>query len=436
MGVTALGHNPAFFAASPLIWDAQLLSGGTFVETDYVFIHHSNVSHLLTTSKSIERFIPEVHLQMSDQHLYYQFVEGQKPMRHNVNAFAGTPAFATRINHKWSAGFYVKMRQAFSVENQDPELSLPILEAWQIPTTKNIAPTNAVGMVWSEYALNIAHTTKISGKSLSIGLNTKLLVGHQGLYVHSPDHLNITKLYDHFMAGEANVEYAFTYLDEEFNLNANGLGLGIDIGVVFSEQDGDHPWRLSAAITDLGAVNFTKHGERHYIRTETNAIIPEPTFDNVNNIREFAAALSNSIYNNPSATLQGNDFGILTPAGFNFNFDMQIANNVFFNGSAVRKFVVNPRQLHKENYLATSIRYETPFLEIGLPLVLYQNNDFRPGAWVRVGPVTIGSDHVGSLFFKQKQLSGSDIYFAIKLNNFNLKSRDKNRNNPEDCFWQ
>ena len=84
----------------------------------------------------------------------------------------------------------------------------------------------------------------------------------------------------------------------------------------------------------------------------------------------------------------------------------------------------------------TSIRYETSFFEFGLPATLYNDKDLRLGAWVRIGPIVLGSDNIAPIFIEQNQLSGADIYFAIRINDLTMDFKSKQKNSTKErCYW-
>ena len=113
-----------------------------------------------------------------------------------------------------------------------------------------------------------------------------------------------------------------------------------------------------------------------------------------------------------------------------------LTKHVFANLHLSRRFIISPKQIEKENIVVTSIRYETRFFELGLPFTLYNDNDLRLGLWVRIGPIIIGSDNFAPIFIEQNQLSGADIYFAIRINNLNTNLKNnKNRSQKERCYW-
>jgi hypothetical protein len=45
----------------------------------------------------------------------------------------------------------------------------------------------------------------------------------------------------------------------------------------------------------------------------------------------------------------------------------------------------------------------------------------------------MGSDHITSWFIPQRQLTGTDVYFALRLNS--LFFNNKAAKTPDECYW-
>lgn len=437
-GTNGLGYNPSSFNASKLRWDFTLISGGTFAETDYIFIQNTSLVKLMTTAKPLVNFNTENKGSGSNE-IYYQFNDAKRNMQNSNNAFVGSPAYTKKLNRNISVGFYAKVRQALSANQIDQQLSEPSLTRWQIADVKNLKPTRTTGMVWSEYAANFAYGFKNGSKIYSYGINAKVLVGNQAIFINSPNTATLTKLDSSLGVDASALEYGFTYVDENFNIKNNGNGFGVDIGLTIQDKnylDEINTWKLSLAVSDLGFVNFKWNSEYHKINTTQFNTIPDSTFAQTTSIREFSRELSNVLTSNPNATNKGPRFTIYTPTAINFSLDYHLAKNLFANLHLSRRFIHNPRQIEKENVIVTSIRYETRFLEFGLPATLYNDKDLRLGAWIRIGPVVIGSDNFAPIFIEQNQLSGADIYFALRINDLSLDFKSKQKNSTKErCYW-
>lgn len=437
-GTTGLGYNPSSFQASPLKWDFTILSGGVFVETDYIFLKNTSLLEILNTNKPFVNFDEEGSGNSSD-FIYYQFRDAQRNMANSISAFAGSPTFATRINKNFSIGFYAKLREAFSANHLDPQLSEPSISDWLVNEPRTIQPSRLTAMLWSEYALNLAYGHTRGDKIFSYGINAKFLMGHQAMFINSPNPLDLTKLSDDMETAPTEVQYGFTYFDEQFNLNNNGQGLGVDIGFTIQDKkyfDETGTWKFAMAVADLGFVNFKNNSESHKISTDQVTTIPNNSFEQANSLREFSRELSNAVTGDPNTTFQGSRFTIFTPAALNLSVDYHLAKYLFANLNVSRRIVLNPKELQKENIAVTSLRYETRFIGFGVPLTLYNDRDLRAGAWVRIGPLVIGSDNLAPWFIKQDQLSGADVYFALRINNWNTSLKNMFRNDRvEQCYW-
>ena len=437
-GTTGLGYNPSSFQAGSLKWDVTVLSGGAFAETDYIYLKNTSLLEVLNTDKPFVNF-DEEGINNSANFIYYQFRDATRDMTNSISVFAGSPAFSTRLNRHFSVGIYAKLSQGFSANHLDKQLSEPSISEWMVNETKAIQPTRLTAMLWSEYALNLAYGHSKGDKVYSYGINAKFLIGNQALFINSPNTLDLTKLSDDMQVPPAELQYGFTYFDEEFNLNANGTGFGLDFG--FTIQDKEYlketgTWKVAAAIADLGFVNFKNNSEQHKISTDQITNIPSGTFEQSNSLREFSRDLSTALTGDPNTTYESSRFTIFTPAALNLSLDYHLSKFLFANLNVSRRFMIHPNQLQKENIAVTSIRYETRFLEVGIPLTLYNDRDLRAGAWLRIGPLVVGSDNIAPWFVEQNQLSGTDFYFALRINNWNTSLKNMFRNDRvEQCYW-
>ena len=64
-------------------------------------------------------------------------------------------------------------------------------------------------------------------------------------------------------------------------------------------------------------------------------------------------------------------------------------------------------------------RFEHRWFGASLPVVIYNYEKFRLGVAVRLAYLTIGTDHLVSLF-KSNEFTGTSFYVALKFNPFNI----------------
>ncbi len=437
-GTAGLSANPAAFQASPYQWDVTLLSGGTFVENDYLQIENTSVFNLIFKDIALVDGTFDEGLATSENQKIYRFIDATKPMHNAVNSFAGAPAFAKRLNKKWSFGFYAKARLAFNANFVHPMWSYPQLNDWDYGQTKTSDPIWVTGMMWTEFALNVATTKTINGLNVSMGVNAKYLMGNDGLYAFVPNATDITLYPQDYEVDAQIAHYGFTNLDEGFSFARKGNGLGADIGIIIENKTNENErgkWRTSISIIDIGWVTFNNNAQNHTTTATNNSQLNRASLNTITSLNEFAQTISSEVMGSPTASLVGNRFTILTPTALLVGIDYKMSKNLYAQFEISRHLILHPQQLQRDNYITISSRYQTSWFEFGVPLILYNDVDLRAGLWLRMGPLTVGSDNFTTLFIPQQRLTGTDIYFALRINDFTFAKNRNKKNSPEDCYW-
>ena len=116
-------------------------------------------------------------------------------------------------------------------------------------------------------------------------------------------------------------------------------------------------------------------------------------------------------------------------------FDAPIAKNLYVSGTAVVGMRFKGNAVERSDLLAVTPRYENRWFEFGIPVSIYRWKDIRMGTYVRLGPLTIGTETLNSWLIPG-QLEGSDIYFALKINSgmFNKASNDRKDMKGTGCY--
>ena len=112
------------------------------------------------------------------------------------------------------------------------------------------------------------------------------------------------------------------------------------------------------------------------------------------------------------------------PSAFSVQVERSLGKGFFLNATAVKRINTGKNGVRRENMWAVTPRFENRLFEFMMPFVVYERNDPRLGAAMRIGFLTIGSDNLGSIIRKQN-FSGSDVYVAIKVNPTYLKRTKK-----------
>ena len=435
-GATGLTKNPASFQLSTMAWDFVLVSGGAFVENEYAYIRNATIPEVLFSNYDLVQAGEGTNLNTGA--LEYDFFDANKPMDNSVNAFAGYPSFVGRINRTLSVGLFSKTRVAFAGNQIDPFWSYPKLDQWPYGETRVADPIWVGAMAWSEIGINVAKGLKVGGNPLAVGLNAKYLVGHESVYGFVPNKTEVTLYQPHYLANTQEAYFGFTDFENSLlEPPVKGAGLGIDLGVVYAikGEGNETKWQLSFSIVDLGMIRFTE-AEHHHVTADNVSVLRRPVLAQIQSLSDFAAVVSNEVMGSPTASRIGSAYNLLTPAGVVAGAEFRATDHFILEAETGRRLVLSPRQIYRENYVAVSGRFETKWFEYGLPIVLYNDSQLRLGSWIRIGPLVIGSDHIGTWFVKQAQLTGADVYFAVRLNEFTFSSKNNNkRHDPEDCYW-
>lgn len=446
-GINGVQLNPTAFAYSPLKWDLNIVSGGVFAYSDYMYVENTHLINLLGHNGPILFRSRSQDAQVADDPnaLYYQYFDASRDMDNSFNAFVGLPSISFRIN-SWSFGVFANVRTAMSANHLDPDLDNRSLDQWPDSVTKIIDPFTMSGMVWSEIGVNVAAPLVKNRKgSLFLGGNIKYLMGYEGFYFNNKNRTAVMEVGDSLYLNGGPFEYGVatgqSTSGDGYNFQQNGSGLSVDIGATYirKTQDGrPYHWRLGVSLLDIGYIRFNKNAQAHVLTEGTAYDIYKPAIDG-DNIDAITSATSLEALNDATQSLRANEFSLLTPMALSIQFDYAINSNFFVNAVMNRRLSVVDKMVDRENFWSVSPRYENRWFEIGMPVVLHEDRNLRIGTFIRLAYLTIGSDHVNSLFIKQERFHGSDFYFALKFNPFDL---GKNRSSGgrggtsfEKCYF-
>lgn len=440
-GVNGLLQNPAFSKSSFLSWDLNLVAGGFFVHNGYQYVENTNLIHSLINRDKLtfNSTNPELIANQVSDPLYFNFFDPISSIDIAFNAFLTGPSLSLRFK-KFSAGIYFNNRFAFGGNNIDSDLSEPSLGKWNPFEQKEFDPMDAAGMAWSEFGLNFSfNIEKRRDRIISLGVNLKYNLGYDGFYLKNSNSATVLALSDTVqLASGGPVEYGFATGmardNSSYDFGIRGKGFGLDIGTTIILKSADsRPYRLKfgVAILDLGYVKFTDNAEFHLIPASTDIEIDYFDLLETLTIEKLVSKASEQALGDPTASKVGSEFNILTPLALNLTLDYSISKYWYWGSLLTRRMDITSNTIERENILMTSLRFENQTYEVGANFTLFNDIDPRMGAWIRMGPFTIGSDNIGSIFIKQTQLTGTDIYFAFKINRYKKKYRE---NDPlENC---
>jgi len=443
-GVNALSLNPASGAHFALSWDLNLVGAGLFMEQNYLFASPTNVPHLIENSDDIG-FAPDMETFPATPvpSILVDFYDDNKERFFSSYTEVLGPSLLININETHAIGFQTKLRSAVGGFNIDNDLSYYKYQDISLGNPLEIEPFAITGMVWQEYALSYSYAQDFGLTRASFGGSLKLMKAYESFFLNVSQPILSTKIMDDSLAlADFDVSMGFTTASQNLGAFANeftGQGFGLDIGMSFiiDPDEGDYFAKFGVAILDIGKVNFDRQSEKYRLQTTNATSLSASDFDGVNTKEEAFSQLSTAITGDSLAAKQPAGYSLWAPTALSVQGGIQFQKNLYIGGSWIQRIPFSPLSVKRNNTLAVAPRFETRWFSLGVPMVLYNWQDFRLGTSMRIGFLTIGSDNLGG-FVGKKALTGMDFYFSLKANPFTLNflggSGDRRKGKSVKCY--
>jgi len=237
-----------------------------------------------------------------------------------------------------------------------------------------------------------------------------------------------------------NFDYGFAFQNTSKGQNLytpRAFGLGVDLGIIYVRKKHPSPqrvkkkcpniygwyrefqtyrWRAGASITDIGGLYFfnqsysrqTGNYNRDWRRFDTLFVVGPFTFDN---------ALRNTEHFGPTATVnESGSFFMMHPTMINLQFDAFLKPNLFLNlqlSQRVPPFLA--ASVLRANIATMSLRYETQFFELSVPVSVVEYSYPYVGMSARLGWFFFGTNSLPE-WLGMRTIKGFDIYAGIKMN--------------------
>ena len=306
-----------------------------------------------------------------------------------------------------------------------------------VPVTSNglllqASTFTEIQLAWSWRFLN-----KVN-RSASIGVVLKPIIGYQGFHGQFDELTYTVTNTDTFRLNRFAGNYANSGASPYFS----GLrGVGVDLGFVYVSVNPDGPDELRRQRTRISCTPFGKKFNRnikpipnHLWRAGVSLLDFGSFRSNATRYIGTAVGLNTSVLDPAIVSGQGaepfflnlidnggrlvNDssgytVGLATAVGVQADF--WIIDRFYLHASAVQRLpLFGDYQLTRLNQWMVAPRYESPWLEFGLPLSLYEYRHVQLGIWARLGPLTFGTDRLGELL-GFRRLMGADAYVSVNL---------------------
>ncbi len=419
-GIDRIHLNPALGIKSIYGWDVTLAGAHLFASNDYTFLRTANLLNLNGRLSDAGLIVARGDIPESSNRPLVIFDEDEGSKSLYLNGRINGPSFSIDLGSNTRVGLFSNIR--IHASSSDIPENFGVFELNQSFQTNiiEIERGSASFASWMEIG---AHVSK-NIDNISFGANFKLLRGNEGGLVNS----NVEAAYDFVdsiitVTGVPDFELAFTNASinaSSFQTDINGSGIGLDFGVVYQTE----LLQLGASVADIGVIRYKSNVEIYtpdILSTITE--VRTQDFRNFTSLRNLIDQFQ--IDQNITPDLFG-VFSIGLPTRLSLFGDYQYNNDISISAVINQRLPLFPNSLKATNSLVITPRYETSLWSFYLPVTILEYSSLRVGSAFRVGPLTIGSDHLSSILFNS-DFSGSDIFFNLKIYPFRSYNRKGGR---------
>jgi len=410
-GVERIYLNPALGVHSSHAWDATLVGGHFHAHTDYLFLRQASL--LTFVNRYNNSFIVELQSAIPESSdvplIIFDEDGGQKEVFIKTRVLG--PSITFSLDESTRVGIFSQYRVELSSSDIPQGFGFYELNDSFLTEEIDVDPGSASAASWLEVG---AHFSK-QVENISFGANIKLVQANEGGFIRSGEDFTY-RFQDSVITTEGQVDFNIAYTNQAINGNYspfdfNGSGIGIDLGFNYQSDR----WDLGVAIHDIGVIQFDTNVESYTPATFAN-VEEVRTQD----LREFTD-ISDFLLNVQTQLDIEPDFFSVFSVGLPTRLSLQ--GEYYYNNDITVAAQVNQRLPFFENSISSlNSIVITPSIRKGaftayLPVSVHEYSRFRIGAAIRIGPLTIGSDHLSSVLFNH-DFSGSDVYARISITPF------------------
>ena len=178
---------------------------------------------------------------------------------------------------------------------------------------------------------------------------------------------------------------------------------------------------------DLGRIKFDNGAQAHRLDLDSTISIDIDDYEQFKSRDELEEIVHNfgqNSLNDPDASLDGTAFKMALPAALNLQADYGVTEQFYVNALLMQRlptFHIGPK---RGNLLAVTPRWQHRWFSASVPVSVYNWSRVHIGLAARLGWLVVGSDDIASLFFN-KNLTGADLYIALKINPFEIRKRNE-----------
>lgn len=416
-GLTSSFLNPSYLLESQNTWEIQIAGNHTFFETNYAYIKNSSLLNLISNSGEVN--IPDIAYDDVTEAQQYDVIfntQNIKTFFDGKSELIG-PGFFYKLNNNTAIGVSAKLRGALT--SFDIPSALNYYTVSELPGNQIFTGTEFQinALAWAEYAVHYAQSLG----NLNVGINLKYLNGYTSFSFDNNLEIDYIETADTLTSLNKG-QFTLAHPIHGEQPDVVGSGWAIDFGLNFQNEDGS---KFGFSIIDLGYINLA--GKNYTINFEEGQSIVYDDYKKAKTIDEQIQQMKTDGFTIDSTS----GHSIILPTAVSFQYQNSLSRNLGIQAQLIHSFKLSDYQVRHSNSIVLSAVYDKKHFSAFLPITMYNYNQVRVGAAVRLAFLTIGSDRIFSLFGNQDQFNGSDLYINLKFYPFKFGKNDKAKVN---CF--
>lgn len=464
-GTHALFQNPAHAADNRHKLYINLVANDFFLINNYLAYNAPYSFLRLITNTVQNKYRNDRGLIIWRDTYYKERLNGNLKHLHTGGDLRGPSALFAFNQNKMSVGFTTRARYLLSLNNVSESTARVIRYGTNKEELQNVPYTNQTAWLNTNGTIDLGATfgtvlANYDEDFIKIGATVKRVIGFYNLHanIKNADYIiredNLSRR-EFIQASILQAQYGYT-TDEAFqNVSLNpsflfgnrsaGGGWGIDIGAVYEYRpdikkyqvaapkggryadpnQNKYKYRIAIALNDIGRIAYKNPNYVQQVSIDTTNITF--SYTQFNNLKSSSGA-TNALNNSTNATISHEPYIVGLPTSFNISFDYNYQKKLYINAVWVQSLRAgNNRHIKSQSVFAITPRYETRWFEVAMPFSLLDNyRVFSVGLATRIGPLLIGTDHLGGLL-NIGTPQGIDFYFGLHVPFFHTKPKDPNK---------
>ena len=457
-GTHSIYHNPANVSDSKYKLYLNLVGNDIFISNNYVGYRAPYSIFKLLTNSAGQEFRNSKNIIVFKDSYYDINTVGEPYHLNSLNDLRG-PSFLVTINSKRSIALLSRLRTVVNFTGVPLTLANLIRLGTDTLLLKNqnLQITNANLNVNSYAEVGISYGQILKDEDedfIKIGITLKRVVGLYNAHINvreanydiinDPSELSKQIL----RINNLNADYGYTTEGAVNNANPSipwilgnqsaGSGWGIDLGLIYEYRPdvrkytyrkkgiltldpskNKYEFKVGISLLDIGGIRYDNP---FYVRNwdidVKNKAFNSADISQIKGTDDASARIISIL--GLSNDKSSNIFTTGLPTALQINFDYHVRNNFYVNSLWVQGLRGNNSlSMKMPASLSFTPRWERKWIEVSMPFALLDNySTFTFGMGVRLGPLFLGTDNLGS-FLNINNPRGTDLYFGLSIPIFN-----------------